>query len=301
MELRDLRAYLAVVETGRFTLAAERLHLVQSAVSDAVARLERELRVRLLDRRRSGVRPTPAGEELVRWARLLVNAAERAQREVPARAARPRGWLRLGLLPTLVPLVLPPLLRTLRTRQPEIGLRVHEGLAPGLLERVRTADLDLVVLFFPTERTPELEFVEVASRPLSVIVPRGHPLAGRRAVRMRELEAERWVTYPPRNPGRLWLEEACHLAGFVPRIAAEVETAAQQRIFVEARAGIAMLPFQPPRGGGVRVLRLGPPVPEFRVGYAFHPRLDGLGAVVRPLLDEVLGYRNGLGRPSPTR
>ncbi|HLH70771.1 MAG TPA: LysR family transcriptional regulator [Candidatus Dormibacteraeota bacterium] len=288
MELRDLRAYLAVVETGRFTLAAERLHLVQSAVSDAVARLERELQVVLLERRRSGARPTSAGDELARWARLLVNAEERARREVSRRDAQPSGWLSLGLLPTLVPLVLPPLLRALRAQHPDLGLRVHEGLAPELLEQVRTADLDLAVLFFPTERVGGLEFVEVASRPLSVIVPQGHRLAGRRAVRMRELEAERWVTYPAHNPGRLWLEEACRLAGFAPRIAAEVETAAQQRIFVEAQVGIAMLPFQPPRGGGVRILQLGPPVPAFRVGYAFDPRLGGLATVVRPLLDEVL-------------
>jgi len=301
MELRDLRAYLAVVETGRFTLAGGRLHLVQSAVSDAVARLERELQVSLLERRRSGVRPTPAGAELARWARLLVNSAELARREVSRHAGRPGGWLGLGLLPTLVPLVLPPLLEALRTHHPEIDLRVHEDLAPALLERVRTADLDLAVLFFPTERMAGLEFVEVASRPLSVIVPRGHRLAGRRVVRMRELEAERWVTYPPRNPGRLWLEEACRLAGFAPRIGAEVETAAQQQIFVEAGVGVAMLPFHPPRGDRLRVLRLGPPAPEFRVGYAFHPRLDGLGAVARPLLEEVLGGQDGLGRPSPTR
>jgi DNA-binding transcriptional LysR family regulator len=181
MELRDLRAYLAVVETGRFTLAAERLHLVQSAVSDAVARLERELQVALLERHRSGARPTPAGAELARWARLLVNAAERARREVSMRAAQPSGWLSLGLLPTLVPLVLPPLLRALRAHHPEISVRVHEDLAPNLLEQLRTADLDLAVLFFPSERLRDLEFVEVASRPLSVIVPRGHPLAGRRA------------------------------------------------------------------------------------------------------------------------
>jgi DNA-binding transcriptional LysR family regulator len=57
---------------------------------------------------------------------------------------------------------------------------------------------------------------------------------------------------------------------------------------VEAEVGIAMLPFHPPRGSGVRVLQLSPPVPQFRVGYAFNPHLGGMATVVRPLLDEIL-------------
>ncbi|MGH7777674.1 MAG: LysR family transcriptional regulator, partial [Candidatus Dormibacterales bacterium] len=203
MEIRDLRVYLAVVESGGFTRAAGAVHLVQSTVSDAVARLEHELGVTLLERRRSGIRTTPAGDVLVHWARLLTISAERAAAEVAAFRSGAAGMLGVGLLPTITPFVLPPLLHALRTRLPGLEVRVHEGLAPDLLERVRDGDLDLAVVFFPAAPVPGLELVEVSPRPLSLLVPDGHPLAARPRIRLAEAADEGWVTYPPRNPGRL--------------------------------------------------------------------------------------------------
>lgn len=293
MELRDLRVYLAVVDAGGFTRAAGRVHLVQSAISDAVARLERELGVRLLERRRAGVRPTPAGETLARWARLLVSGADRAVRDVAALRTGGAGTLRLGLLPTITPMVLPPLLEALHARRPVLEVRVREGLAPDLLERVRTGELDLAVVFFPTERHPELEFVDVAARPLSVLVGAGHHLSGRRRLRLAEAAGEGWITYPPHNPGRLWLDGACRLAGFTPRIAAEVETAMQQQIFVQAGVGVAMVPFARGRArslpGLARLVPLLPPLPEFRIGYAHDPRTaDPPVAEARVALEQIL-------------
>lgn len=289
MELRDLRVFLAVVEARSFTAAGRRVHTVQSAVSDAVARLERELGVTLVDRRRGGLMPTPAGEALTRWAALILNSAERAGREIESFRTLSAGSIRLGLLPTITPIVLPELLTALRRRHPNLKISVQEGLAPDLLDRLSTAALDLVVLFFPAEQSPELAFVEVARRPLSVIVPSHHPLRGRRTMRLEEAAQEDWITYPPYNPGRLWLDRACQAAGFSPRVAAEVETPMQQQIFVEAGAGIAMVPFgrrQARRpGAAIQALRLEPPVPDFRVGYAYHPRIvnPALGAALEAL------------------
>jgi DNA-binding transcriptional LysR family regulator len=273
MEIRDLRVYLAVVESGSFTRATAHVHLVQSAVSDAVARLERELGLQLLERRRSGVRPTPAGDALARWARLLTSSADRAAREIAGLRTGAAGTLWVGLLPTITPFVLPPLLRSLRGRPGGLDVRVREGLAPDLFDRVRSGELDLAIVFFPAAEAAGLELVEVAPRPLSLLVAGGHPLSSRRRVALAAAASEGWVTYPPHNPGRLWLEEACRLAGFTPRIAAEVETAMQQEIFVGAGMGVAMVPFARGRAqsppGLARLVALRPPLPEFRIGYAF--------------------------------
>lgn len=297
MELRDLKVFLAVVETRGFTAAGERVHLVQSAVSDAIARLERELGVPLLERRRGGSAATSAGAALVPWARLLLNSAERAGREVGAYRNLDAGSISIGLLPTITPLVLPALLGRLRAAYPALAVRVHEGLSPDLLDRLRTAELDLTVLFFPAEPVPEVSFVEVATRPLSVIVAPDHPLANHRSLRLAAAASQRWVTFPPHNPGRIWLEEACRRAGFSPLVAAEVETTTQQQIFVEAGIGVAMVPFGPAQarraGGLVRALRLQSPSPGFKIGYAFHPGIPNpaLGAVREVIEDVLLGHQ----------
>lgn len=293
MEIRDLRVFLAVVDMGGFTRAAARVHLVQSAVSDAVARLERELGADLLERRRTGVLTTPAGDVLARWARLMTTSADRAAAEVAALRAGIAGRLGIGLLPTISAFVLPPLLQALRARLPGVDVHVREGLAPDLLERVRSRDLDLAVLFFPAAVAAGLDLVEVAPRPLSLLVAGGHPLAVRPRIALADAAAEGWVTFPPHNPGRLWLEEAGRVAGFSAKVVAEVETGLQQQVFVGAGVGVAMVPFgrgwAPSLPKDVRLLPLRPPLPEFRIGFACaaespNPAL----AAARGVVEEVL-------------
>ncbi len=293
MEYRDLRIFTCVVDEGSFTAAARRLQLAQSGISDAVARLERETGTRLLDRGgRGGSRTTPQGEVLLRWARRLLSSADRALEEVRAAEGTGAGIVRVGFLHTITPLVLPRLLTGLRACPTPVSLRVTEGLAPSLLAQVRDGRLDLAVTFFPADPTPGVEFVEVGERPLCVIVAGGSDLGRRTSVPIGALADQGWVTYPPHNPGRLWLEAACATAGFLPRIAAEVETATQQRIFVAAGIGIAMVPMRgalsDPSTEVAEVL-LEAPVPPFRIGYGHVPEMSSAAtATAQAVLESVL-------------
>lgn len=272
MEIRDLRIYLAVIDARGFTAAAQRLHLVQSTISDAVGRLEHELGVTLLERRRQGTRPTPEGQVLEGWARLLTNLSDRTMREMRSLQQAGPMSVRIGMLPTITPLILPELVETLRRAHPDVSISVQEGLAPRLFEQVRVADLDVAVIFSPVDVVPGTHFVPVTARPLRVMVSDSHQFADRPSIDIAELSAERWVTYPNGNPGRLWLDEACRVANFTPRIAAEVETPTQQRIFVEAGEGIAMIPLPGPSSmlphARSVILEADPPLPLVRIGYA---------------------------------
>ncbi|MGH9087765.1 MAG: LysR family transcriptional regulator [Acidimicrobiales bacterium] len=293
MELRDLRIFVCVVDERSFSAAGRRLHLAQSGVSDGVARLERELGARLLERGRSGSSPTAQGAVLLRWARRLISSADRAREEVRAAERGSAPTIRAGFLPTITPLVLPGFLAGIRALPAPASVRVTEGLAPPLLEQVRDGRLDLAVIFFPADEVPGVEFVEVGERPLCVIVEGDVELARRRSVPLSTLSRHEWVTFPPHNPGRMWLDTACAAAGFVPRIAAEVETPVQQRIFVEAGIGVAMVPM----GGavalhaapGVAEVRLEGPLPRFRIGYGHSPEQAGPGTdTARRVLESVL-------------
>ena len=313
MELRDLNAFLAVVDTGGFTRAAERLHLVQSAVSMAVKRLEREVDLALLERRPGGAVPTRAGVALADHARIILNSVGRARQDMDAYRSLSKGTVSIGILPTATPLLLASLLRRVRSLHSGLVLHVQESNAHELVEGVRLGDLDLAVLFLPAA-TEDLEVVEIGRVELAVAVPTDHPLARRRKVRLSALVDESWITYPEPNPGRRWLETACAAAGFHPRVATEVQSPTQLKTFVQAGVGIGMMPPHAAaiesQAGLLQLLEI-TPLTSVGIGYAYNPRQpnravsalrDALEAGAAPALTEVSGRtlpRQGL--PTPGR
>jgi len=265
MELRDLRAFATTVEVGAVTRAAERLHLVQSAVSQAVKRLERELGVVLLERRPDGVRPTEAGALFAEHARLIVNAVAHAKRDMNAFGELARGTVRVGVLYTAVPTILAPLLRAAGRELPGIELEIEEGLATALADRIRLGYLDLGVFFLPVDEHG-LELTDLNAIDLTLVVPADHRLAGRRRVVVGDLGGETWVTFPAANPGRAWLESALWQAGVVPGAVVELETLGAVKAFVEAGRGLALLPrgaaAVEEQAGLVAVVRIVDPTPR---------------------------------------
>ncbi|WP_285773071.1 LysR family transcriptional regulator [Microtetraspora sp. NBRC 13810] len=201
VELRQLRYFVTVAEELHFGRAAERLHIVQPAVSQQVRRLERELGVPLLDRSPRRVRLTSAGERLLPEARAVLAAADRTA-SVAAELARAGAVrLRIGTAPGLGPR-LEPALAELRRAAP--GLEVELDYRPPheRLTAVRDGDLDLaLVRALPASaagpRPPGLQVTELWREPLMVALPAAHPLAGAAAVRPADLAG-----LPARLPGR---------------------------------------------------------------------------------------------------
>lgn len=299
MELRDLEAFVACVDLGSMTRAAQYNHVVQSTVSQAVSRLERACGVRLLERQRGGVRPTEAGEELVVHARGLLNAMQRASEDMQAFAGLEKGTIRLGVLHTATPLVLAPLLRALRTQHPGLRLHAEDGTAAQLAEGLATGTLDLAVLFLPAQ-LGSVQMVPLA--PVELVLIDGptaqpaapvHPAASARPVDLATLADEPWVAFPPDNPGRRWLDESCASAGFTPQIGAEVGTLAQLKDFVAAGVGRGMVPAQAveaERTAGLLAARAFMPVIDVRLGYAYRePQQGRAPAALRALLEATFG------------
>jgi LysR family hydrogen peroxide-inducible transcriptional activator len=241
MQIRDLRAFLAVVSTGRITAAADELHVVQSAVSTAIKRLEQEQGVRLLERGRAGARPTDAGEAFLAHAQTIVNEVDRTHRDMGAFSQGSAGTVRLGIVHTAIPIVLASLLQRVGSRYPEIRLEVSQGVTPQLADLLRTGYLDLAVVLMPVNLTG-LQVASLADIALSVFSASNHRLAGHTGVGFGRLEQETWVTFPLKHPGRRWLEAACDQARVRSPSVLEVETLDQIKAYVEAGIGISLLP-----------------------------------------------------------
>ncbi|MFE2250716.1 LysR family transcriptional regulator [Streptomyces lavendulae] len=185
MELRQLRYFVAVAEEGGFARAAERLHIVQSAVSQQVRRLERELGLTLFERTTRRVSLTVAGERLLPEARVVLDAAERTRRVAADLASAGTGTLRLGTVRGPGQRVYR-LLARLAELAPEVRVRVRSLSVAERLAAVRTGALDAaLVRALPT--APGLELLPLWEDPLYVALPAGHPAAALARPALRDL------------------------------------------------------------------------------------------------------------------
>jgi DNA-binding transcriptional LysR family regulator len=243
MDLQQMRYVLAVAETGGFTRAAERCHVVQSALSHQVARLERELGARLFDRTSRRVRLTAAGEAFLPAARQALEAAGRARAEVAAATGEIRGTLTLGSIPTVAAVDLPGLLRDYRLRHPQVRIRLRTGSSERMVEQVREGTLDAAFLGvppgFPTHGVHSRELCR--GRHVAVVAPE-HPLAGEAEVDLRRLAAEVFVDFAEGSAARAQSDRAFAAAGLRREVAFEVSGVELMVRMVRHGLGVALLP-----------------------------------------------------------
>jgi DNA-binding transcriptional LysR family regulator len=193
-----LRVLREVADSGSFSAAARRLGYTQSAISRQVAALEAVAGHELFERRRDGVRLTPAGARLLGRATRVLAELDAARRELEGADAA-AGPVRLGAFASAGAALVPDALAALARERPSLEVRLREGTTPVLVRALRTGAIDLAVLAAappfrpPDTESPPLEVEVLAERELRVAVGRGHPLAGRTVVDLAELEGRRWV------------------------------------------------------------------------------------------------------------
>ena len=188
--LRQLEYFVAVAESGSITGAAAQVHLSQSAMSTALADLERALDVQLLQRHHArGVTLTPAGEQLLAASRRLLAQAEELSSEAHGLGHGLSGALSIGCFEVLAPYVLPDLIATCAERYPQLRLDTHEVDLDALADGVLSGRFELG-LGYELAPDPRLVVDRVFSLPPYALLPAGHRLASRAKVRLAQLEGE---------------------------------------------------------------------------------------------------------------
>ncbi|HEY9446714.1 MAG TPA: LysR substrate-binding domain-containing protein [Burkholderiales bacterium] len=189
MTLTELRYIVAVAAERHFGRAAERCFVSQPSLSAAVKNLEAELGVQIFERGRGEVLITPAGEQIVVQARRVLDEAERVK-AVAKQGANPlQGVLRLGVIHTVAPYLLPQLVSALRAAAPEMPLDIEENLTANLGEMLREGLIDVAILALPYE-APGVRVTPLYEEMFRVIVPAKHPWARRKSVAAHELAGE---------------------------------------------------------------------------------------------------------------
>ncbi|HET6492906.1 MAG TPA: hydrogen peroxide-inducible genes activator [Burkholderiales bacterium] len=260
--LRQLQYLAALAERRNFRQAAEACFVTQSTLSAGIKELEATLGTQLVERTTRATRLTAAGEEVVARARAIIAATEDLARFAKGVREPFSGPLRLGVIPTIAPFLLPAVLPALRKRYPALKLFLREDLTANLLERLRSATLDLALIALPYD-TGELEVQPLFKDVFWYVAREDDPLAAAKTIAVRQLKPETVLLLEEGHCLRDHAIQACGRREASAMLEATSLTTLLQ--MVEGGMGVTLLPEMTLRSG----------------------ILNGTGLVARPFATEV--------------
>lgn len=244
MEIRQLKAFVVIAETGTFTAAAERVHVTQAAISMQIRQLETEAGVRLFVRAPRRVILTEAGEKLLERAQVILREHDAALDELAALSGAVKGRLRIGSASAMVSgEPLPRLLKQLKAKHPGVETSVRSGTSEELVQRLLSGALDAAFVSLPvdargvqTELLNEDYLVAIAS-------PR-HKLAKQKVVSAYALAGEKLILGERGGNTRRLIDQFFAHAGVTPHVAMELSRLAAIKRMVEEDMGVGIVPLQ---------------------------------------------------------
>jgi LysR family hydrogen peroxide-inducible transcriptional activator len=239
--IKQLRYLCAVVEHGHFGRAARACHVSQSTLSAGILELEEVLGASLLERNNRSLVLTALGEEVVERARGLLLDVEDLVALCQASAEPLSGRLRLGVIPTIAPFLLPSLLKALRADYPEFTPFIREDLTEALIEALHRGELDLLLLALPVA-AEGVDTMHLFDDPFFLASPSQHPLAAKKQLDTANLQGQELLLLEDGHCLRDHALEACKLRGSeykVPYQATSLTTIVQM---VASGIGVTLVP-----------------------------------------------------------
>ncbi len=244
MELRQLEYFVAVAADLNFSRAAERIHVVQSALSASVSRLEKELGVELFDRSKRQIALTPAGEVFLQHARDVMHTAARARSSVEDHRGQLTGTVTLGTLMSWGALDLPAALEEFRRLHPLVTVRLRQSLtgSAGHLDAIANGQMDLALVSVPSPPSEQIALLKLTQEPMVLLCEATHELARRRRVRLTDLAGQDFIHFPLGWGIRRRLDAEFVAAGVHPVNAYEVADYAIAAELIRHRLATTVLP-----------------------------------------------------------
>jgi DNA-binding transcriptional LysR family regulator len=300
LNLSRLRILTEVVTRGSFSAAAEALSYTQSAVSQAIARLESETGTTLVVRDRRGVRPTAAGSTLVSHAHTIFAQVEAAEADLAAVMGLRAGRLRVASFPSGGATLMPMAVARFRRAHPDVALTLVEDEPEEIAPRLLSGELDLGLLFeFPGAHARGqgpgmgLRSTLLLEDPMHVALPAEHPLVNTPRLTLAHLRDEQWVQTSSSSPCARHVVRSCLAAGFEPDVAFESDDYDTVQGLVAAGVGVALIPrlALTQVQSGIVVRSLQPSSPARRVTVATLP-----GAGVPPAARSMIQVLTDVAR-----
>lgn len=243
MELRHLRYFVAVVEEGSFTVAAEkRLHTAQPSLSRQIRDLEYEVGATLLTRGVRGVEMTDAGRAFYQHAQLALSQVDAAVQAARRADQQPKSSFALGFLTGQEMKWLPSAMRIFHQELPDIEVTISSQYSPDLADALVKGRLDLA--FLPAEPgRPELAYIPVFSEPIIVLMPSDHPLAARTSVPLAMLAKETFIGIGNKATVlKAVIDNYLHMSGVALAPDQVVDNVSMAISMVASKRGVALMP-----------------------------------------------------------
>jgi LysR family hydrogen peroxide-inducible transcriptional activator len=294
MNLKDLKYLVALADTGHFGKAAERTFVSQPTLSAQLKKLEQYLGVKLVERQPKNVQLTEVGKQIVVRARRMLDEGD----EIIALARNNTdpfaGKLKLALIPTIGPYLLPRVMQNLRKALPHLGLMLYEHQTEALLKRLRDGEIDLGIVALPIAQDG-LESRQLYKEAFTVALPTNHPLAAKSTIKVQDLKGQTLLLL---EDGHCLRDQALEVCSRIDVHEAEdfratsLETLRQM---VVARLGITLLPetaVEPPFGSqrGLAIRQFAKPAPTRTVGAVWRKSSTRAAAImaVCDVLDKAM-------------
>lgn len=270
LKLKDLRYLVAVADTRHFGRAAERTFVSQPTLSAQLKKLEEYLGVQLIERSPKRVSLTVAGEEIVERARRIVEASEEIIELAKGHTDPLSGRLKLALLPTIGPYLLPNVAGKLRKQLPRLELMLYEYQTDVMLEKLHSGEIDVGILALPVSMDG-LESYELYREPFTVALPANHRLASRASIKVSDLHDETLLLLEDGHCLRDQALDICSGSDIHEKQDFRATSLETLRQMVAAGVGITLLPELAGRGayGAARGVSIKPfvkPVPTRTIG-----------------------------------
>jgi DNA-binding transcriptional LysR family regulator len=244
MDLRRIRHFVVLAETLNFRRAAERLHMAQPPLTVSIQKLEAELGTKLFERGAQGVTLTATGRTVLVEARKLLFHGTQLGAIARSALEGTVGTLHVGFVGTTTYGMLQKVVPRFHSEYPGVELMLHEATSVAILQQLEDHRLDIGLVRTPLLHTTAASLVPLERDEFIVALPRGHALAGRGPLRLRDLAAESFVMYGAGAAAGLHSAAmlACQSAGFMPRVTQQGVQVQTLLALVESGLGVALVP-----------------------------------------------------------
>jgi len=297
MNLKDLKYLVALADTGHFGKAAERCFVSQPTLSAQLKKLEELLGVKLVERQPKNVQLTEVGKQIVVRARRMLDESDEIVALARSNTDPLAGKLKLGLIPTIGPYLLPRVMQKIRKAIPHLGLMLYEYQTEELIRRLRDGEIDLGIMALPVVQDG-LETRNLYEEAFTVALPNHHPLAAKNTIKVQDLKGQTLLLL---EDGHCLRDQALEVCSRVDVREAEdfratsLETLRQM---VVAGLGVTLLPelaVESPFGSqrGLTIRQFTKPAPSRTVGAVWRKSSTREGAIaaVCDVVDAVMAKK----------
>jgi LysR family hydrogen peroxide-inducible transcriptional activator len=292
MNLKDLKYLVALADTGHFGKAAEKTFVSQPTLSAQLKKLEEYLGVKLVERQPKNVQLTEVGKQIVVRARRMLDEGEEIVALARSNTDPFAGKLKVALIPTIGPYLLPRVMQKIRKGLPQLGLMLYEYQTEALLKRLRDGEIDLGIMALPA-LADGVETRDLYEENFTVALPNNHPLAAKSSIKVQDLKGHTLLLL---EDGHCLRDQALEVCSRIDVKEAEdfratsLETLRQM---VVAGLGITLLPemaVESPFGSqrGLTIKQFAKPAPSRTVGAVWR-KTTTRGAAISAVCDAIDG------------